>query len=283
MTNPAAYQGSALGSTTPVARRRLDALETACDAQTRAAIERLGPRPHWRALEIGAGAGSIALWLAQVLTQGEVVATDLDTGFLPTDRARMRVLRHDVTADSFPPESFDLIHARAVFEHLPDQRAALTRTLSWLRPGGWIIIEGLDAFPGHSSPHPPLSKAMHAMTRAVTRTLGTDFGFERTLPPLLADAGMTDIGLDLKALVAGDGGPAEAVLRLTLGQLHALLTDLGLLSADDIEALLTWLDTPGTLDVFAAEITVWARKPPAGEPTTPQPTRSTADTPRTPP
>ena len=40
-------------------------------------------RPGWRCLEIGAGRGSMATWLAErVGPAGQVVATDIDTRYL---------------------------------------------------------------------------------------------------------------------------------------------------------------------------------------------------------
>src|SRR5262245_24735854 len=42
-----------------------------------------GVRPGWRCLEVGAGGGSIAAWLADCVgSEGAVVATDLDTTHL---------------------------------------------------------------------------------------------------------------------------------------------------------------------------------------------------------
>lgn len=40
-------------------------------------------QPGWRCLEVGAGRGSMAIWLAeQVGPAGHVVATDIDVGYL---------------------------------------------------------------------------------------------------------------------------------------------------------------------------------------------------------
>jgi hypothetical protein len=46
-------------------------------------LSRLGVGPGWRCAEVGAGAGSLAQWLAgQVGDTGQVVATALDPGHL---------------------------------------------------------------------------------------------------------------------------------------------------------------------------------------------------------
>src|SRR5579862_8081494 len=92
-------------------RTRLAGLEAALDPGTREHLTRLGVRPGWRCLEVGAGGGSVAVWLAQrVAPDGEVVATDLDTNFLESTVAGhfgLKVLTHDITSQDLP-SGFDL-------------------------------------------------------------------------------------------------------------------------------------------------------------------------------
>ena len=46
-------------------------------------IENLGIAPGWHCLEVGAGHGGMARWLAATVgDQGRVMATDIDTRFL---------------------------------------------------------------------------------------------------------------------------------------------------------------------------------------------------------
>src|SRR5215475_14767528 len=76
-------------------------------------------QPGWRCLEIGAGRGSMAVWLAQqVGPTGQVVATDIDLRYL--DRLKLpnlEVVRHNILEDSLDvlaPGSFDLVCCRLV-------------------------------------------------------------------------------------------------------------------------------------------------------------------------
>ena len=84
-------------------RLRLSGLEAALDAGTQAHLLRLGVAPGKRCLEVGAGGGAIAHWLAgQVAPGGVVVATDLETDFLEAgaaDYPGLQILRHDLTTD----------------------------------------------------------------------------------------------------------------------------------------------------------------------------------------
>ena len=60
---------------------RLDLLEQIYDPSSRR--RRALVQPGWRCLEVGAGRGSMAVWLAaQVGSTGQVVATDVDTRYL---------------------------------------------------------------------------------------------------------------------------------------------------------------------------------------------------------
>ena len=74
----------AAGSTpTKTAGAASSSWSTMCDDHTFATLGALEISPEWRCLEIGAGAGSVARWLADRVPQGEVVATDLNIAYLP--------------------------------------------------------------------------------------------------------------------------------------------------------------------------------------------------------
>lgn len=109
--------------------RRLDLFAERLDPVTKRRIGSLGLGPAARCLELGGGRGSIAAWLAQDLApQGQVTATDLETGFVSgLALPNLTVLRHDVRTDEFPEGSFDLVHIRAVLMHIPGRMAALQR------------------------------------------------------------------------------------------------------------------------------------------------------------
>src|SRR5262245_38450337 len=128
-------------------RERLSGLEAALDPGTREHLGRLGVSPGRRCLEIGAGSGSVAFWLAErVVPGGMVTATDIETDFLQAEVVRhpgLEVLRHDITTSELPT-GYDVVHARWLLEWLPDKRLALRRMMSALRPGGVMLIEEPD-------------------------------------------------------------------------------------------------------------------------------------------
>ena len=125
---------------------RFDALEEAFDDLTMGHLGRIGVAPGWRCLELGAGGGSIAAWLAtQVGSAGRVVATDLDVSRFRTHSLdQLEVRRLDLVTDALPVGPWDLIHERLVLQHVPARLQVLDRMVAALAPGGWVVLEDFD-------------------------------------------------------------------------------------------------------------------------------------------
>ena len=85
---------------------RLDLLEQIYDPVSRE--RRALVQPGWRCLEVGAGRGSMAVWLAtQVGPTGHVVATDVDTRYLSRlELPNLEVVEHNILED--PLDALDL-------------------------------------------------------------------------------------------------------------------------------------------------------------------------------
>ena len=124
--------GSELG------RHHLDYLGNLLDAPSRWSLERRGLPPTARCLEIGAGSGAIATWLAA--RTAEVVAVDIDTGQLTDLPANVEVRRHDLREGLGVDGPFDLIHARLILMHLPEREQIFAQLVDALAPGGRLVI-----------------------------------------------------------------------------------------------------------------------------------------------
>lgn len=119
-------------------------LAAAYDGRSTARLAETGVGPGWHCLEVGAGGGSIAHWLArQVAPTGSVLATDINPRHI-APAAGLTVARHDITRDPLPEAHFDLIHARLVLLHLPERLAVLDALVRALRPGGWLQLDEFD-------------------------------------------------------------------------------------------------------------------------------------------
>jgi 2-polyprenyl-3-methyl-5-hydroxy-6-metoxy-1,4-benzoquinol methylase len=103
--------------------------------------------PFERTLDFGCGSGVMLPFLAQV--SREVVAADIDLVPLehmkryialpPNVRERQTSATERAGASE---ESFDLIIALDVLEHVKDLAATLAQLLSWLKPGSPLIVSG---------------------------------------------------------------------------------------------------------------------------------------------
>jgi 2-polyprenyl-3-methyl-5-hydroxy-6-metoxy-1,4-benzoquinol methylase len=111
-------------------------MESLWDPGSQALLDELGLGSGSRCLEVGAGGGSMAEWMAR--RGAKVTAIDIDTRFIESLASdSIEVRRVDLRTDALPQDEFDLVHARLVLEHLSDRRQILDRLVGSLRPGGW--------------------------------------------------------------------------------------------------------------------------------------------------
>ena len=140
--------------------QRLRSLEAEFDPGTCRLLDSLGVVDGWHCLEVGAGAGSIARWMAErTAPGGRVIAVDLDLRHMNSARfGNLETRALDIVVDDIGEAVFDLVHARAVLEHIPARQAALRRIVSALKPGGWLLVEDFDlgaAMAAALTPHMP--------------------------------------------------------------------------------------------------------------------------------
>ncbi|MEU8567231.1 class I SAM-dependent methyltransferase [Streptomyces pathocidini] len=256
------YGAGLLNHQLPLEHRRLQALEAFGDPATRAAITARGLRSGWRCLELGGGAGGIAEWLASACAPGEVVVTDIDTSLLRRDIPNLTVLRHDVVHESFPEGSFDLVHTRALLEHLPSREEVLGRMASWVAPGGWLCVDGvitLDSAIGERrNGH---DRCLRALVELAATKMGADLHWAQALPRLFAEAGLEDIGLDATPGQVGVGGNCNAFWRISIEHIEPALLELGMLEPRDWPESMELLDSGKFTDVPFLMLSVWGRRP----------------------
>lgn len=247
------------------AGRRFDALSTLFDPVTLRHLSAVGLGPGWACWEVGAGGAGVPTWLAeQVGPSGRVVATDIDTSWLPTD-ATFEVLRHDVGTDAPPSGAFDLVHARLLLTHVPQRAQALESMIAALRPGGWLVVEDADPTlqplicPDESGPDQALANRLRRGFRTLMAGRGAELAFGRTLPRLLREAGLEQVQADAFFPITS---PACIDLEIaTVQQIRQRLIAAGLATDSEIEEHLRNV-TSGRLDLATAPlISAWGRKP----------------------
>jgi 2-polyprenyl-3-methyl-5-hydroxy-6-metoxy-1,4-benzoquinol methylase len=241
---------------------RLALIEEEQDPYTIARIQALGLAADWHCLEVGAGKGSMARWLADQCPDGHVVATDLDVSLLGAEgRTNLVIRQHDVNSDEFPPGSFHLIHARGILTHIPDREAVCRRMASWLRPGGWLLVADPASFPVDSSPHELMRKAGAASTAVMRHMIGTDPNWARTFPAPLVAAGLVDVDAECRLRMMRGGTTEAKMFGLMIGQLAPHMTRTGLVTSDEIASLCAQLLDPSFFDFPPAVMRSWGRRP----------------------
>ncbi len=244
--------------------QRLRTLEELFDAGSIRVLEARGPQPSWRCLEVGAGGGSIARWLAE--RTAFVLATDLDaTHVRAVAGSNLEVREHDLLRDELPENAFDLIHLRLVLAWLADRPAALARLLAALRPGGWLVAEELDFNAAIADPHMQAGdQALFGkMVRAHNTVLGLQSGFDpfygRRLCGDLADAGFAEEGCEGHSSMWRGGSAGGRIWRTTIEQLREPIVEHGLASPEEVGEALALFDDERFSSVSPLLMAAWAR------------------------
>ena len=158
-------------------------------------------RPTDRLLDVGCGPGTITIDLARRLPQGAVVGIDRSEDVVDeatrsaradgTANVEFRVA--DLMALPFDDDSFDVVHAHQVLQHLTDPVGALREMARVTRPGGIVAVRDSD-YAGMT--WAPESRGMDRWSeryRQVARSLGAEPDAGRHLLRWCLEAGLTDI------------------------------------------------------------------------------------------
>ncbi len=249
-------------------RERFPALSDLYDDETIRCLQAVGVAPGWQCLEVAAGGGSIAQWLAgQVGASGRVLATDLDTRFLESQAdSVLEVRRHDIAHDPLADSTFDLVHARLILVHLPEREMALASMVGALKPGGWLVCEEFDSLsmPADPARHPDecAMKAQAAMQR-VMASRGANTRYGRDLAARLRAHGLVDIRAEGRMAMWQGGSAGARLFRANFEQLREELLRLGLLTQVELDDEVARLDDPRSLFPSPVMWTVYGRRPPA--------------------
>jgi SAM-dependent methyltransferase len=250
---------------------RLRLLESVLDPGTIRQLEACGVAAGWRCLEVGAGAGSIAAWLAgRVGPAGSVLATDLDTTDLDrlvgSPNLELRV--HDIVRDDLPEAEFDLIHTRYVLSWLAEPSAALRRMVAALKPGGWLVAEEIDFASVVPDPRcdPGPADLFARVAEAFSVTVGAkhalDACYGRRLAGDMLAAGLVDVGCEGRTSIWRGGQPEAVFWRMSIGQVRALIVAGGSVSPEEFDEFIRLCDDPQLSVVSQLTMAASGRRPP---------------------
>ena len=158
------------------------------------------PKTDFTLLEIGSGSGRYGMAIARDFPNSHVFLTDPTASSVEVIKiAQKKLLLSNITIEvadatnlQYDDESFDVIFADAVIQHIIDVKTAIQELHRVLKPGGVMILSAVNSI------NPP-----HATYKKIKKIRGQEYeyGYERTYKPaelrkLFFQAGLDDVSVD---------------------------------------------------------------------------------------
>lgn len=260
--NDERYEIGADDDTEAREHERLRVLARWRDPFTIEALEACGIEGGWRCLEAGAGAGTISAWLGErVGPTGSVLSTDVDLRFHGVVPDNVEVRDHDITRDPLPVDEFDLVHVRAVLQHIAERDAVLGRLIAALKPGGWLVVEESDFRAFEHQPLPePLASLHSLMALGAQAQSYRDANYGTKLLHLLQARGMRDLTAFGRADTMRAGEDSAEWWFLAVEHVRDRMVGAGAISTADFDRALAQARTPGFVMLGPLSIQVRGRK-----------------------
>jgi len=160
-------------------------------------------QPGQSLLDVGCGPGTVTLDLAKRLTPGEVVGIDMSAAVIESARAAAKDAdAANVTFDvadayalPYADDSFDVVHAHQVLQHLSDPVAVLGEMRRVAKPGGVVAVRDADYAGMTWFPASPGLDEWLALYHEVTQANGAEADAGRRLLSWVREAGFDPAGI----------------------------------------------------------------------------------------
>lgn len=158
-------------------------------------------QPGLRVLDVGCGPGSITLELAQRVAPSQVIGIDSSQSVIAQAQEAARGAGDKTTrfetADAmnlpYADDSFDIVHAHQVLQHVPDPVGLLREMARVTRPGGLVAARDADYEAMTWAPaHPGLTRWLD-LYRAAARGTGGEPDAGRHLLRWAHEAGLPEV------------------------------------------------------------------------------------------
>ncbi len=209
MSDKTAGHSHYVHGTSPCEQERLAALNRMTNAEF---VGFLGVNPETRVLEVGSGLGLLAAEVAAAAEGVRVVALELspDQIAAAVKSPHVRHVQGDARQLDFAEETFDLVYARYVLEHVPEPEKVLSEMRRVTKVGGRIALcENDVSLVRLDPPCPPFERVWLAFQR-YQADLGGDARIGSRLYRLLRQAGCSEIQLSVQPEVHWHGSEGFA-------------------------------------------------------------------------
>ena len=176
--------------------------------------------------------------------------------------ANVIVREHDIEHDPpLPAAHFDIVHARAVLQHLPSRETVLAGLVELLKPGGWILVEDSNMleFAEQSLPEPYAT--VHRLVAGATHQEWREPNTGLLIAGWMRELGLTEIDVVGDVWAMRPGQPGGEWWFLALERAVPTLVALGAVSEIDGAAALAQVREPGFVMASPTSIATLGRKP----------------------
>ena len=213
---------------------------------TRRLLEDAGIEEGMTVLDVGSGAGDVALLAAELVgSTGSVVGVDQDPDILETASARAEAsglanisFHAGDLDDGVPGRDFDAVVGRLVLLYVPDPAETLRGLVDRLKPGGIVAFGEFNFLPASVVVYPstPSSESLWAWMQAVVRGIGLDPATGYHLRKTFLDAGLPEPEMNICAPVGGGPNfPGYDYGAETLRSMLPLILKLGIATEEEVE------------------------------------------------
>ena len=216
------------------------------DGVTRRFLNAAGIGKGMKVLDIGSGAGDVALTLAEFVgNDGAVVGVDVNAEILETARSRAETAGitnvEFIAGDARTldlPDDFDAIVGRLVLMYMAEPGDALKQFATRLRPGGIVAFQEIELTFYRALAHPdtPLVNKLTAGAIAVFEQSGAHIGMGIHLYRAFVDAGLPEPTLHFETPMGGPAAwPGYEFLANSIRSILPLMEKYGIATAEEVE------------------------------------------------
>jgi 2-polyprenyl-3-methyl-5-hydroxy-6-metoxy-1,4-benzoquinol methylase len=267
-----AADGYVLGHT-DAELKRLATQARLIDPITRRFLVSAGIAEGMRVLDVGSGAGDVAMLLAGLVgPTGEIVGVDSALTAIHAAEKRVKTsslanvtFRHGDPAVMMFDKPFDAVVGRYVLQFIRNPSAAIARLANHLRRGGIMFFHELDWDGARSSPPAPTYDLVCGWIMRTIEGGGAQIHLGAHLASAFEGAGLPAPTLRLESVIASGAAAIDAIHLVTdlVATLLPTMERMGTVNASEVDLptlpqrILAEVGANGTL-IGRAEVAAWA-------------------------